>query len=88
MRNVLTNVLGARDTVDVHVTERTLRRATCCCCAPTACTACCDPDTLQQILRAPTDFDATAADARRPRRWTRARRDNVTALVVRYEADR
>ena len=39
MRNVLTNVLGARDSTDIHIQERPSRLATSSCCAPTDCMA-------------------------------------------------
>ena len=66
MRNVLTNVLGAREQVDVHVSERPLGTATCCCSAATACTACWTLARFRSVL--------PARPTCRPRRsgsWTR-----------------
>ena len=39
MRHVLTNVVGARDQVEVHVRELSLSPVTGCCCVPMACTS-------------------------------------------------
>ncbi len=87
MRNVLTNVLGAREQVDVHLAERDLE-------AGDVLLLC--SDGLHGVLDAGSAAHHPAGDHRRRRRRTRARRnrararrrDNVTALVVRYEAER
>jgi protein phosphatase len=86
MRNVLTNVLGAREAVDVHLLERTLA-------AGEVLLLCTDgvhnvlgPEGLREILKSNPDCER-AAHALVDSALDRGSRDNVTALVVRYEAD-
>jgi len=86
MRNVLTNVLGAREAVDVHLIERNLA-------AGEALLLCTDgvhnvlgPEGLREILKDNPDCER-AAQALVDTALDRGSRDNVTALVVRYEAD-
>lgn len=86
MRNVLTSALGARDQVEVHITERPL--------APGDVTLLCtdglhgvvDADTIAGILRAHPKVEG-AAQALVDAALDAGSRDNVTALVLRYEAD-
>jgi PPM family protein phosphatase len=84
MRNVLTNVIGARDTVDVVVTERTLTRGDMLLLCTDGLHGVLSPEHLKQIL------EETPAIEDTPRRLIDAAldqgsRDNLTALVVRYE---
>jgi serine/threonine protein phosphatase PrpC len=86
MRNVLTNVLGARDSVEVHLIERTLA-------AGEVLLLCSDgvhnilgPEGLREILSNTPDVER-AAQTLIDTALDRGSRDNVTALVVRYEAD-
>jgi protein phosphatase len=87
MRNVLTNVIGARDGVEVHLAERELQNGD----MLLLCT-----DGLHGTLddRAITDFLESARDVESAahtlvtRALDRGSRDNVTALVLRFEADR
>jgi PPM family protein phosphatase len=86
MRNVLTNVLGARDTVNVHVTERTLHSGDTLLLCSDGLHGVLPPATLQEILGRTNEFDnipQTLVDLA----LTQGTRDNLTALVVRYEAD-
>jgi serine/threonine protein phosphatase PrpC len=87
MRNVLTNVLGARETVNVHVTERTLTPGDTLLLCSDGLHGVLPPATLQEILGRTNNFDTlpqTLVDLA----LTQGTRDNVTALVIRYEADR
>ena len=85
--NVLTNVLGGRSSVEVRVSEHTLRDGD-------ALLLCSDGlhgvgqyRALQGVLEKTPDVQAAAKTSLKPRS-NRSSRDNVTALVVRYEADR
>ena len=84
MRNVLTNVVGAREKVDVHLSERSLKDGDVLLLCSDGLHGALDADSLIQILKANPDVDQAAralVDAALERS-----RDNVTALVVRYEA--
>jgi PPM family protein phosphatase len=87
MRNVLTNVLGGRSTVDVHVTEHTLRDGDVLLLCSDGLHGVMDLESLQRILEKTTDVEQ-AAKALVAAALDNGSRDNVTALVVRYEADR
>jgi protein phosphatase len=87
MRNVLTNVLGARETVNVHVTERTLASGDTLLLCSDGLHGVLTPATLQEILGRANEFDGipqTLVDLA----LVQGTRDNLTALVVRYEADK
>jgi serine/threonine protein phosphatase PrpC len=86
MRNVLTNVLGARDQVDIHLTERPLQGGEVMLLCSDGLHGVLDADALTAILTSAQEVDVVArnlVDAA----MERGSRDNVTALVVRYEAD-
>jgi protein phosphatase len=86
MRNVLTNVLGAREQVDVHLTERDLESQDVLLLCSDGLHGVLDSDELQQILQTESDVHA-AARALVGSALESGARDNVTALVVRYEAE-
>jgi PPM family protein phosphatase len=84
MRNVLTNVIGARDTVDVDVIERTLQHGDVLLLCTDGLHGVLTAAELQKILEQTPALDDT------PRRLIDAAldqgsRDNLTALVVRYD---
>lgn len=86
MRNVLTNVVGARDSVDVRVIERTLSDGDLLLLCTDGLHGVLEPSALQRILEEVSDV----GDA--PRRLVDAAidhgtRDNVTALVLHYQDD-
>jgi protein phosphatase len=87
MRNVLTNVLGAREQVDVHLAERDLEAGDLMLLCSDGLHGVLDLDQLRIILQNTTDVDATA-HALVETALENGARDNVTALVVRYEAER
>ena len=87
MRNVLTNVLGGRPTVDVHVTERLLAGGEVLLLCSDGVHGVLDPDTLRGIVES-TPNEEAAAQRIVDMALDRGSRDNVTALVVRYESER
>jgi protein phosphatase len=86
MRNVLTNVLGARDSVDVHLTERTLVPGDLLLLCSDGLHGVVDRQALEQALMTTAALDGVA-DALVQQAMQRGSRDNITALVVRYEVD-
>ena len=86
MRNVLTNVLGGRPTVDVHVTERVLLGGEVLLLCSDGVHGVLDAAALARILESTPDV-AAAAQAIVDTALDQGSRDNVTALVVRYEAE-
>lgn len=86
MRNVLTNVLGARDHVDIHLSERTLSPGDALLLCSDGLHGVVDADALRDILVSTPDVEA-AAQQLVATALERGSRDNVTALVVRHEAD-
>ena len=86
MRNVLTNVLGAREAVEVHLTERTLKGGETLLLCSDGVHNVLAPEGLREILVSNPDVER-AAQALVDAAMDRGSRDNVTALVVRYEAD-
>ena len=86
MRNVLTNVLGAREQVEVHLSERNLEGGETVLLCTDGLHGVLDPQTLRTILKDAADVEQ-AARTLVDTALERGSRDNVTALVVRYEAD-
>jgi protein phosphatase len=84
MRNVLTNVLGARDQVDVHLAERDLKPGDVLLLCSDGLHGVLEPDTLRRVLTDTNDVDA-ASRALVDAALDHGSRDNVTALVIRYE---
>jgi len=87
MRNVLTSVLGARENVDVHLTERPLASGDLLMLCSDGVHGVMTIDAIKDILTSSSDLEVAA------RRLIDAAmdggsRDNVTAVVARYEADR
>jgi protein phosphatase len=87
MRNVLTNVIGARESVDVHLTERTLVDGQVLLLCSDGLHGVLQPAAMQKILAATPDVDA-AAQKLVDKAIELGTRDNATALVIRYEADK
>jgi PPM family protein phosphatase len=87
MRNVLTNVLGAREQVDVHLTEHDLEADDVMLLCSDGLHGVLDLEQLRVILQSTPDVD-NAARALVDTAIENGARDNVTALVVRYEAER
>ena len=85
MRNVLTNVLGGRPTVDVHLTERVLVGGEVFLLCSDGIHGVLGPSVLVDLLQN-TDGEERAAQSIVDLALERGSRDNVTALVVRYEA--
>jgi PPM family protein phosphatase len=86
MRNVLTNVLGARESVDVHLIERTLQLGETLLLCTDGVHNVLSPEGLRDILGKNDDVER-AAQVLIDTALDRGSRDNVTALVIRYEAE-
>jgi len=86
MRNVLTNVLGAREQVDVHMSERQLRGGEVFLLCSDGLHGTLSAEAVQGILESAVDVDAVAQSLVNTA-LEQGSRDNVTALVVRHEAD-
>jgi protein phosphatase len=86
MRNVLTNVLGGRPTVDVHVTERALLGGEMLLLCSDGVHGVLTPERLRDLLVSAADEQAAAQLIVRTALETGSR-DNATALVLRYEAE-
>lgn len=86
MRNVLTSALGARDQVEVHVTERALSPGDVMLLCTDGLHGVLDAAAITGILRAHPDVEG-AAQQLVTAALDAGSRDNVTALVIRYEAD-
>lgn len=84
MRNVLTNALGAREQVDVHLAERTLEAGDLLLLCSDGLHSVLDDNALRRILDAQPDMDLAARELVE-RALDLGSRDNVTALLVRYE---
>lgn len=85
MRNVLTNVLGGRSTVDVHVSERLLADGEILLLCSDGIHGVLEADAMRDVLLTIPD-EERAAQAIVDLALERGSRDNVTAVVVRYEA--
>ncbi len=86
MRNVLTNVIGGGEHVEVHLTERDLRGGDVLLLCTDGVHGVLDTAALCGVLDRSPDPE-TAARALIQAALDQGSRDNVTALVVRYEAD-
>lgn len=86
MRNVLTNVLGGRPTVEVHISERVLAGGETLLLCSDGVHGSLEPADLIRILREVPD-EADAARQIIGLALDRGSRDNVTALVLRYTAE-
>jgi PPM family protein phosphatase len=83
LRNVLTNVLGAREDADIHITERELTHGQMLLLCTDGVHGVLDDDELCVIMSAGRDPDAIAK-AVVAAAFDRGSRDNATAIVVRY----
>jgi len=86
MRNVLTNVLGAREQVDIHMSEHELRGGEVLLLCSDGLHGVLNDEAVQDILESTADVDG-AAQSLVNTALDRGSRDNVTALVIRHEAD-
>ena len=86
MRNVLTNALGARDQVEVHVSERALKAGDVLLLCTDGLHGVLDADRIQGILQSGSSIEQ-AAQALVDAAMDAGSRDNVTALVMKYEED-
>ncbi len=87
LRHVLTSVLGAKEEVDIHLSERTLQNGDALVLCSDGVHGSVDSAGIQRILESTADVDQ-AARALVQEAMEHGSRDNVTAVVVRYEADR
>jgi PPM family protein phosphatase len=87
MRNVLTNVIGGGEHVEVHLSEHDLRGGEVLLLCTDGVHGVLDATALRSVLDRSPDPE-TAARALIQTALDQGSRDNVTALVVRYEADR
>jgi len=86
LRHVLTNVLGAREQVDIHLTERDLKGGEVILLCSDGLHGVMDSDAVRDILLRTPDVEGAARQLVEAA-MERGSRDNVTALLVRYEAD-
>lgn len=86
MRHVLTNVLGVRDQVEIHLMERDLEDGETLLLCSDGLHGVLDDETISTTLASAPDVD-TAARQLVGVAMDRGSRDNVTALVVRYQRD-
>jgi serine/threonine protein phosphatase PrpC len=80
-------VLGAKEEVDIHLSERTLQNGDALVLCSDGVHGSVDAAGIQRILESTADVDQ-AARALVQEAMEHGSRDNVTAVVVRYEADR
>ena len=81
MRNVLTNVLGARDTTDIHVQERQVAPGDLLLLCTDGLHGFLDDQAIQTLLSPRATMERTAEDLVRAA-LERGSRDNVTAVVA------
>ena len=86
MRNVLTNVLGAREQIDVHVSEHLVKNGDAMLLCSDGLHGVLSDAQIQNVMHSATDVQA-AAQQLVDTALERRSRDNVTALVVRFEPD-
>jgi len=86
MRHVLTNVLGAREHVDIHITERDLKGGEVILLCSDGLHGVMDLDAVREVLLGTREVEGAARQLVETA-MARGSRDNVTALIVRYEAD-
>jgi PPM family protein phosphatase len=84
MRNVLTNALGARESVDIHLAEHDLVNGDYLLLCSDGLHGSLDSNAIAAVLNAAADVEG-AAQRLVSTALERGSRDNVTALVVRYE---
>jgi protein phosphatase len=87
MRNVLTNVVGARDGLEIHLAERTLTGGETMLLCTDGLHGVLDAETIRRILMSTPDVEQ-AARTLVTTAIEQGSRDNVTAVVVHYEADK
>jgi PPM family protein phosphatase len=87
MRHVLTNVLGAREHADIHVSERALVGGEILLLCTDGVHNVLDGDALTKLILSGGDVDAVATSVVAAA-LERGSRDNVTALVVSYSDER
>ena len=86
MRHVLTNVLGARDATNVHMSEHELSAGDTVMLCSDGLYGVLDDHALAKLMQRAVRLARLRTAWSRPRS-RRGTRDNVTALVVRYEAE-
>ena len=86
MRHVLTSVLGVREHVDIHITERDLKGGEVILLCSDGLHGVMDSDAVRDVLLGAGDVEGAARQLVETA-MVRGSRDNVTALIVRYEAE-
>jgi protein phosphatase len=86
MRHVLTNVVGAREHAEIHISERPVHDGEVLLLCSDGVHNVLDDEVLARLLTATQDAE-TLAHSVVAAAIERGTRDNVTALVVRYEHD-
>jgi serine/threonine protein phosphatase PrpC len=84
MRNVLTNVLGAREQTEVHIAERRLQRGDMLLLCTDGVHGVVDDETLCELMSQKAGLEEIARSLI-AMSFERGTRDNVTVVVVRYE---
>jgi serine/threonine protein phosphatase PrpC len=87
MRHVLTNVLGAREPLEVHLSERKFADGEAVLLCSDGLHGALDDAAILEIMQSTPDVEE-AAQTLVKTAMDRGSRDNVTALIVRYEADK